>query len=234
MRLISDETLDLIAGGYSSDGTGSIPIVTIVGNPPEDGSGGGGWGGSWGGGGDPGSGTGGGGSTPTEPPDCSKIHNSPPPPTPPTNVPLNQLRNTMVDLAGLMKDMDPRREHGILVVSDANGFTRVGEWAHGDANSLTAAVNLQAGEKIVGWIHSHPSLNGVDQRLPSSPASNPNDGDNVDTVQWARIAALPAADPGMMAYIYDVKSGKVYEYPANGAAERSLGNNVSDDTPATC
>jgi hypothetical protein len=77
--LIADETLDLIAGGYSSDGSGSIPSVTITGHPPQDGSGGASWGG-----GDPGSVSVGGGATPTEPPpDCSKRHNWPLPTTPP-------------------------------------------------------------------------------------------------------------------------------------------------------
>lgn len=242
MLLIPDETLDLIAGGYGGDasqgsGSGSIPVVTIPGDAPSGDGGGGydGWPGGWGGGYE---GSGGGTSTPQNndpPPDCTKIHNSPPPELVPAVVGLNQLRNTVVDLAELIKGMDPKREHGVIVVSDANGFLRIGDFAHGTANSVTAGVDLLPGEKIVAWLHSHPTLKNVDQRYPSSPLSNPQDGDQVDTVQISRLVAHPRADPGMLMYILDVKSGKVFEYAGKGPLERStLGNNVSDDTSASC
>lgn len=243
MLLIPDEALDLIAGGYGGDASrgsvSSIPVVTIPGQaPPDDGGGGfGGWYGGWGGGYE---GPGGGGSSVSvplvlEPPkECFQIHNSPPPALVPAGVDLNNLRNMVVVLADQIKGWDNKREHGVILVSKADGSLRTGEFGHGTANGVTAEVDLFPGEKIVAWLHSHPSSN-LDQRFPSSPLSNPIDGDKVDTIQISRLVAHPRADPGMLMYILDIKSGKVFEYPGKGPEERPiLGNNISDDTSTTC
>jgi hypothetical protein len=103
-------------------------------------------------------------------------------------------------------------------------------------NSIRGAeVNLAPGDKIVAWLHSHPETKGLDQRFPSSPLTNPIDGDNVDTIQISRLVAHPRADPGLLMYILDIKTGKVFEYPGKGPEERrTLGNNVSDDTSPSC
>jgi hypothetical protein len=222
MLLISDETLDLIAGGTASGeaSRGSIPIVTITGYLPPEGSGGGG--GGWDGGG---GGEGSGGSSPvstTEPPqNCLPLHTSPIPASAPRDVDMNGLRNTMLDVASQIKALDANIEHGALVVRSANGNLRVGEMAHGVEGSITIGIQPQPGDVIVGYIHSHP-YNGIDQKTPS----------NHDIKQMAELRKFSITDPGMMMYILDNESGDVYEYSSNVKKNPPLGNNVTDDVRA--
>lgn len=224
MRLISDEALDFIAGGYGSDSaSGSIPSVTITGYPPDDGTG------SWTPGGiDLGLGSSGLASTPISgalpPPDCTPVHSSPVPAHPPTGVDMNTLRNTMLDVAAYIKTMDSSIEHGALVLRASDGTLRVGEVRHGTSDSVQMATYPLPGELIIGYIHSHPD-NGIDQTRPST----------TDFDAAANLRTNPVADKGLMLYILDNKSGDVFEYNADTPRNTSVsGANITDDTSQPC
>jgi hypothetical protein len=221
MRLISDEALDLIAGGSSE---ASIPSVTIVGyvSYGSD-SGGGGWGGYGAG---PGSAA---VSTPDpqpEPPlECpAPVHSSPDPANCPKDVDMNTLRNTMLDVAAYIKTMDPGIEHGALVLRASNGTLRVGEVRHGTEDSVDMSTYPLQGEVIVGYIHSHPD-NGIDQTRPSTH----------DFDAAAELRTSPVADPALMLYVLDDKSGDVFEYGADTPRNTTkTGANITDDTSQPC
>lgn len=221
MLLIPDETLDLIAGGYAAGGyaatTDSMPIVTV--RPPDEGSGGIGWLPPWGDGGGEGSGTVS-APQPSPPPECPVIHSSPVPANAPKDVDMNTLRNTMLDVAAYIKTMDDSIEHGAIVLRASDGTLRVGEVRHGTPGRVDMVTYPLPGEVIVGYIHSHPD-NGIDQTLPSR-----------DDFQAAKeLRSNPVADPGLMLYILDNKSGDVFEYHADVPHNTTKqGANITDDT----
>lgn len=232
MLLISDETLDLIAGGFGitalTDSI-SIPSVTIIGTPPPDeGSDIGGYWPPIRGGHDDGTvsgsgSAGGGGSQPAPPHDCTGIHASPPPEVVPNDIDLNGLRNMMTALGESIKQFDGNTEHGALVVRDANGDLRAGEISHGTGDTVMLSIDLQPGDVVVAYIHSHP-YNGIDQKTPS----------NYDIDQLAALKSQSQVDPGVLLYILDNQSGDVYEYPSTVQPNPRVGNNVSDDLVPTC
>ncbi|SHN19703.1 hypothetical protein SAMN05192549_105311 [Duganella sacchari] len=229
MRQIPDHVLELIAGGGSSD-TSSIPSVTV---PGSGGGGGGGW--------DPGPwdpypynpdpGGGGGGGEPPAPAPCH--HSSPAPALTPANVNLDALRDKVVQLSNEMKAMGINDvERGALIVRSADGSLHTTPITSGDADGQLNSISYQpvAGEKVVGWVHSHPEVDGRDERLPSNP-HNSNNGIG-DTAAARALLQNPSVDPGMLMYIVDAKSGQAYEYTAAGSDNRSLGKNVTSD--ASC
>lgn len=222
MRIIPDEALDLIAGGFGGEASQSIPSISIPGTvPPAEGS-------AYDPGHDPGPGSIGAGSAPVSSPegprDCTPVHSSPVPADAPTDVDMNKLRNTMLDVASQIKGLDSAIEHGAVVVRSADGTLRVGEMAHGNSGEITIAVSLYAGDKIVGYIHSHPA-DDLNQTLPSRH----------DFDQAAALREKSYTDKGMMLYILDNKSGDVFEYHAGTPRNTTKsGPNVTDDTSQPC
>lgn len=214
MRIISDEALDFIAGGTGDDASKSIPVVTVVApyNPGHD---------SGPGPVDPGHPP---VSSPEPPHDCPVVHSSPVPADAPKDVDMNKLRNTVLDVANMIKGMDPGIEHGAIIVRSPDGTLRVGTVAHGTADDIAIAVDLSTGEKIVGYIHSHPE-NSIEQKLPS----------RYDFDQAYALRATSNADKGMMLYILDNASGDVFEYHAGTSRNTTrTGPNITDDTSQPC
>jgi hypothetical protein len=213
MRIIPDEALDFIAGGYG-DASKSIPVVTVPG-PYDPGH-------------DPGPGPVDPGhpavSSPEPPRDCTVVHSSPVPSDAPKDVDMNKLRNTMLDVASLIKGFDSGIEHGAIVVRSADGALRVGEMAHGSADNIAIAATLYSGDKIVGYIHSHPA-DTINQTLPS----------RYDFDQAEGLRGKPYVDKGMMLYILDNASGDVFEYHAGTPRNTTRnGPNITDDTSQPC
>ncbi|SHN19650.1 protein of unknown function [Duganella sacchari] len=234
MRQIPDHVLEMIAGGGASD-TGSIatlPTVTVTG---PGGGGGGGWDpGPW----DPypypgpgeGGGGGGGGDNP-EPPPCH--HSSPAPAQAPSGVNLDKLRDMVGQLSNQIKGMSDsnRIEYGAFIYRSSDGALHTTALARGDEDSSPISFQPSAGDKIVGWLHSHPVDPVIDERFPSTPRNSSN---GIGDTGAARnlLNNTTSVDPGMLMYILDAKSGQAYEYTAAGGDNRSLGNNVTAD--ATC
>lgn len=236
MRLISDDVLEMVAGGTQT--------VTIVGDLPPDvgwdwgGGWGGGGGGDWDGGGGNGGGGGGGGgpidggsgdTSPVDPSDHT--FTSPPPERTPAIVALNDVRNAIQDMADKILQQNANWEWGGVLIRGADGQLKATEIATiRSPDSISYNLNLNAGDKIVAVIHSHPDLNdGIDQRFPSTPATTLNSPFN-DTSSMARLLDGGFADPGGLMYILDMKSRDVYEYTMGGDLNnRQLGANITDN-----
>lgn len=224
MRQIPDDMLELICGGYGwSSETGTMPIVVIEGGPGGWGGGWGGGGGSWGGGdltpSDPGGGSGGG----PDVPDDSCTHSSPAPAITPTGVNLESLRDMIMNAANQIKATADYQdnEHGVVIVRASDGTLRSSAISTGVSDGNTINVDLHTGEKIVGWLHSHPETN-IEQTKQSP----------FDVEQRKQLIAANYADAGMLTYILDVKSNGVFEYAANSNKNTEPKNNIATDT--TC
>jgi hypothetical protein len=139
-------------------------------------------------------------------------------PLAPQGFDLKALRDSINEIAAAIRLLDPYIEHGAIVARTPGGALRVGTMAHGDADSITMDFQLQAGETIVGYIHSHPETNGRDQKLPS-----PHDFD-----QAAALRLQACTDKAMPLYILDIETGDVYEYGAKVARNsKRIGVNIS-------
>jgi hypothetical protein len=221
MRLISDDVLELVAGG--------IQTVTVIGerlydDPPPI------W---WDDPGYPdpgaaGSADGGGSAEPALPP-C-QVHSSPPPALTPQGVDLNALRNMVETASNDIGKMDSSVEHAVFFIRMPDGHVERSAVIHGDNYGFEASLSLNGGQ-IVAWIHSHPAEWGIDETIPSFPRSVSPDN-TPDTTFAASIVASHAADPGALMYIRDNASGKTYEYTAAGPdAKRTQGADISSDHP---
>jgi hypothetical protein len=224
MRLITDDVLDLIAGGDY--------VVTVHGTretydpppyfPPYDP-----WDPYGGGGGYGDTGGGGGGDNPTPP--C-QVHNSAPPPVAPAGVDLNTLRNMVEaasnEIAGMPRDV----EHAFFFLRMPDGHVERAPVIHGTPNGFDATVELNGG-RVVAYIHSHPAESGVDETIPSYPgAAAP--GRTPDTTFALSMITSGAADPGALMYIRDNASGHTFEYTIAGPnAQRTQGADISSDHP---
>lgn len=174
-----------------------------------------------------------GGSAPPDPKPCEPVHSSPTPALAPNGVNVNALRNMVDDLAnkfdGMGKEGDI--EHGVLIYADAAGHLRAGTIFTGDSDKVTMSYEPQAGERIVGWLHSHPLSYTVEERFMSSS----------DVTQMQNLINSGRADPNMLSYIKDNDSGTagVYEYQSNYRStlgqQPKEGREVTHDVkPGTC
>ena len=112
---------------------------------------------------------------------------------------------------------DVRRiEYGAMVIADRDGNIRVTEIQKGDGNEVSVAIQLSPGERIVGWVHSHPTNSAP---VPSSPGYVVNPGESSDTEEAARLIQQSAADPRFVIAIYgkgqDVLN--TFEYSGNNS-----------------
>lgn len=202
MRLISDEALDLIAGGY-------MPVITVVGYPDPDPGGGigtwypGGFGGGYAGSGEashPASHI----PTAEEQPEQRPTHSSAIPAHVPAWVNMNDLRNVAV-LTGywMMREVyDQKIEHGSIIIRYPDGTIGSTKIQHGDQIEVKMSYQPKEGEKIIGYIHTHPASEYYSQTTPS-----PDDFKHADMLR-----KHPAADLNLMIYIADIKTGGIYEY----------------------
>jgi hypothetical protein len=224
MRLITDEVLDLIAGGdyvvsvHGTRETYDPPPYFPPYDPWDPYGGGGGYGD-----------TGGGGGGDNPPPPC-QVHNSAPPPVTPAGVDLNALRNMVETASNQIAGMDQRYEHAYYFIRMPDGHVERSAVIDGDENGYDGSVPLNGGQ-IVAWVHSHPSLAGFDETIPSFPGSVPP-GEPSDTGTAASMISSGAADPGALMYIRDNASGRTFEYTAAGLnGQRAQGADISSDHP---
>jgi hypothetical protein len=222
MKSIPDDVLDLIAGGRTLSSWGAsttgIPTVTIPApdRPSEP----------WYpsdpfGGGDSGGGGGGTGGEPSGSGDGSGPHHrTAEPKYAPANVNMDQLRNTVLEVATHLKDMANKdgKEHGALIVRTADGSLKVGEFSTGTEEKNTAGIGIAEGDKIVAWVHDHPYTIGVDERGPSK----------WDIGQFQDLQSNKLADPNTLMYIVDMESGDTFEYQ-KGVRFGRVGSNISHD-----
>ena len=210
MRIISDDLLDLVAGGRIrvNDET-TVVTVTITGAPIDPGSG------------NPpytGGGSNGGGSS------NGPHHNSPVPTQMPANVNIDLLRNTVLTVSQEIKAMANKDdlEHGAFVVRMANGDLRVGPISTGEQQSNMASVDLAPGETIVAWVHDHPTGASVDNQQYASVA----DMNELHSLE----SSNPAVSPNTLVYIVDMASGDTFEFQSNyNARSDKPGANISTD-----
>ena len=230
MREIPNDLLELISGGkkmHTMVNTATQTVV-ITGSPPIDPNGPGSGGvqppGS---GGTPGGG--GGGSTAHDQwhPHHTKHHTSAKPAHWPDGVNPDDLRNMALEAADTINGMSHKVENAIAIIRDASGNLRLSDVTPGDKTGFHLSVTLNGGDKIVSWIHNHPSERGVDQGFPSTPdnANNPPG----DTGIAAQFIASGQADPNMILYIIDDKSGKIFEYVARDPVPDSHGPDITSD-----
>ena len=226
MICIDDEALDLISGGYygpvssaitnvsAASPDPDIPVVVIHGYAEPEPS-------------TPVSAPGfGGGSVPVStpvsapggaPPDPCAHHSTPMPNARPLSVDGDVLRNTALDVANQIKQLDPAIEHGAMIFQKPDGTLRVGEMKHGTEGGIDLGFSPIKGEVVVGYIHSHPA-DTLDQRLPSK----------WDIDQANQLRKNVYADSNLLMYILDDKSGDVYEYSKNSDGKKA-GSDVSTD-----
>ena len=166
----------------------------------------------------------------TPPPPC--IHYTPPPPYTPSNVNLNALRDTAASLRRTLMTMDKSVEHSAFIFADAAGHLRTSPIFTSTSadNTGKVAIAPNAGEHIVGWIHSHPSSWAVDQRLPSNPDNKVDPNLPSDTEMVNLMTYSSSVDTNMLYYISDVRTGDTYEYNPHMGLRPSLGNDISADT----
>jgi|GEM_PF-5623102 hypothetical protein len=211
MRIISDDLLDLVAGGRIrvNDET-TVVTVTITGTPIDPGSG------------NPpytGGGSNGGGTN------NGPHHSTPAPAHMPANVNIDALRNTVLSVSQQLEAMTKNdgKEHGALIVRTANGDLRVGPISTGTEENNTATVDLAPGEEVVGWVHDHPTDGTVDDQREASVT----DMNNLHSMEQS-----PNVDPNTLVYIADMKTGDTYEYQTNyNARTFTVGPDISKDMP---
>lgn len=207
--------------GHSNDcGWGSSCPTTVDDVIVRGGGGGGGGGGYYPP--DMGGGYGGGGSSGSADYDdpnctCGDAYTGPEP----ADTNMQKLHHTVQYLGDVIKNMNDNLEHASLIYRMADGTISYTNIATGTLNE-TASLDTRSipdGATLVGWIHSHPSDPGTDQRFASDAATSYNNiGD------WGAVDTLIAAgaasgrfdvDPNMLTYIIDNASGKTFEYDVN-------------------
>jgi len=149
---------------------------------------------------------------------------------------MTELRNDSNDLSARIAAMDKSVEHGAYIYADSTGHLRMGDIytgspqkPQGDPDHVTIDIVKYPSERIVGMVHSHPTLRNpdgsyVEERLRS-------DGD-ISGAQW--LVQNGYADANMTSDILDIHSGQLFEYTADNTSKTTLGNNLSGTKPAGC
>jgi hypothetical protein len=236
MKLITDDILELVAGGYDSQST--MQSVSIIGYPdppqdpypdppPQENP--------WPNGPppiwqpDPTVGTG--GSPPQQDLPPCQVHSSPAPSMTPAGVDLNTLRNQVEQAAKQIMGMNKDVEHGVLWLRTPSGQIVQSSIVDGTNTGFNMSFNPQEGT-LVAYLHSHPATPGVDETLPSWPGHQADDGP-ADTTVAQGLISNGYADPGGLMYILDDASGHTFEYTMGGGdQQRARGADISADHPA--
>lgn len=207
MRELTLEELELITGGTTTDDTW-VDGITVTGYP----DGGDGWDGWWDGGYDGGDGGydgGGGGDGGDPPPEEYPPCVAAAPEGVDAGSILDAARNAASQIAA---GNDETYEYGALIY-EHNGSVGVGNVY---TQSNTGQVDIGAGgvpdgARIVGYIHNHPDVGGIDDRTPS----NHSGGDWDQYTSLVSSTSLPrgiTADPNMLLFIYTNEDGSVRAY----------------------
>lgn len=232
MKQLSLEECAWVSGGHSHSndcGWGSSCPTTVDDVIVRGGGGGGsGSGGFYPpdmGGGSGGS-TGGVGGADYDDPDCTCGDGSSGP-EPDTNT--QKLHHTVQYLSDIIRGMDINLEHAALIYKMPDGTISYTNISTG-TNTGTAPLDTRSipnGATLVGWIHSHPSETGTDQRYPSDETTSYDgigDWQSVDRLIAAGAASSRFdVDPNMLTFIIDNASGKTFEYDINDRDQKTPG-----------
>jgi hypothetical protein len=125
----------------------------------------------------------------------------------PAGVSLSKLNGMMKFQASGLASLahTDGNEWGVIIYKDQNGNLHAStHFTTGSPTSINGArIYMPAGAVIVGYMHTHPWVPGVDQRMPS-PASQ---GPGSDQAFVQGIIAAGKADPHMVTYILTPDSG---------------------------
>ncbi|NGM51797.1 hypothetical protein G5B46_19460 [Caulobacter sp. 602-2] len=204
MRELTLEELELISGGIDT-----LETITVTGT--RDGDGWDGWDGWWDGGYDGGDGGydgggGDGGDPPAEEyPPC--VEASPEGVAP--GAILDAARNAASQIAA---GNDETYEYGALIY-ELNGVVGVGNiYTQNNTGQVQiGAGGVPDGARIVGYIHNHPDVGGIDDRTPSDHAGGDWDQYN-GLINSTSLPRGITADPNMLLFIYTNEDGKVRAY----------------------
>jgi len=219
MKLISDDVIELVAGGTQSVTIRDERIDPYEYYPTGD---------DWYFQDDS-------GDNPRTDPVCE--HTSPAPAGGfPAGIDLNILRNMVTAVSKHINTLPNNIAHMAIVYSNAAGDLRVSSLFTMGENGGSVDIAIAPGERVVAYLHSHTigvPAGGLSNAIPSFPGvASIGDG---DTAFAANLITQPGFDPNMLMYILDRNNGDTFEYKAAGVnGQRPVGPNITDDTQGNC